>query len=203
MLTLLHGLDRTQFRLHLVCPPVVADMLRPDLPSDVELLPLCLRKPSQFLAAIRLGQIMRERRVDIVHSHLFYSSLFASPVGWLCRVPVVLETPHLSERWRRGRFKSRYVVDRFVGRFVDYYIAVSEANARYLSEEKGLPSEKIVVVHNGCDLVRFAPSHRPPSGLKATLGFQEADPVLVVTARLEPQKGHRVLMQSLQTVRGE
>ena len=203
MLTLLHGLDRTHFRFHLVCPPEVADMLRPDLPADVELLPLCLRKPSQFRAAIRLGQIMRERRVDILHSHLFYSSLFASPVGWLCRVPVVLETPHLSERWRRGWFKSRFVVDRFVERFVDHYIAVSEANARYLSEEKGLPSKKIVVIHNGCDLVRFAPSHRPPAGLKANLGFQEADPVLVVTARLEPQKGHRVLLQSLQTVHRE
>jgi len=86
---------------------------------------------------------------------------------------------------------------------VDHYIAVSEANARYLSKEKGLPSEKIVVIHNGCDLVRFAPSHRPPAGLKTTLGFHEADPVLVVTARLEPQKGHRVLLQSLQTVRRE
>jgi glycosyltransferase involved in cell wall biosynthesis len=203
MLTLLHGLDRTHFRFHLVCPAEVADMLRPDLPADVELLPLCLRKPSQFRNAIRLYRIMRERRVDILHSHLFYSSLFASPVGWLCRVPVVLETPHLSERWRQGWFKSRFVVDRFVGRFVDHYIAVSEANARYLSEEKGLPSKKIVVIHNGCNLARFAPSHRPPAGLKPSLGFQEADPVLVVTARLEPQKGHRVLLQSLQTVRRE
>src|SRR5258708_23601893 len=203
MLTLLRGLDRTHFRLHLVCPPEVAEMVRPDLPADVELLPLCLRRPSQVGAAIRLGQIMRERRVDILHSHMFYSSLFASPVGWLCRVPVVLETPHLSERWRQGWFKSRFVVDRFVGRFVDLYIAVSEANARYLSEEKGLPSKKIVVIHNGCDLARFAPSHRPPSGLKASLGFQEDDPVLVVTARLEPQKGHRILLQSLQTVHRE
>jgi glycosyltransferase involved in cell wall biosynthesis len=203
MLTLLLGLDRTQFRFHLVCPPEVADMLRPDLPADVELLPLCLRKPSQFRNAIRLYRIMRELRVDILHSHLFCSSLFASPIGWLCRVPVILETPHLSERWRRGWFKSRFVVDRFIGRFVGHYIAVSKANARYLSEEKGLPSRKIAVIHNGCDLARFAPSHRPPSGLKATLGFQEADPVLVVTARLEPQKGHRILLQSLQTVRRE
>jgi glycosyltransferase involved in cell wall biosynthesis len=203
MLTLLHGLDRAHFRFHLVCPPEIADMLSPDLPPDVELLPLCLRKPSQFRNAIRLYRIIRERRVDILHSHLFYSSLFASPVGWLCRVSVILETPHLSERWRRSWFTSRFVVDRFVGRSVDHYIAVSEANARYLSEEKGLPSKKIVVIHNGCDLANFAPSHRPPAGLKASLGFQEDDPVLVVTARLEPQKGHRVLLRSLQNVRRE
>jgi glycosyltransferase involved in cell wall biosynthesis len=203
MLTLLRGLDRARFRFHLVCPPVLAEKLHPDLPTDVELLPLCLREPRQLATAVRLGDILRERRVDILHSHLFYSSLFASPIGWLCRVPVILETPHLSERWRGGWFKSRFVIDRFVGRFVDHYIAVSEANARYLSEEKGLPRKKIVVIHNGCDLTRFAPSHKSPSGLKATLGFHEADPVLVVTARLEPQKGHRVLLQSLQTVQRE
>ena len=203
MLTLLHGLDRTNFRFQLVCPPEVADMLRSDLPADVELLPLCLRKPSQFASAIRLGQILRERHVDILHSHLFCSSLFASPIGWLCRVPVILETPHLSERWRHGWFKSRFVVDRFVGRFVDYYIAVSEANARYLSKEKGLHREKIVVIHNGCDLARFFPSHRAPAGFKESLGFHEDDPILVILARLEPQKGHRTLLQSLQTVRCE
>jgi len=72
-----------------------------------------------------------------------------------------------------------------------------------LSEEKGLPSKKIVVIHNGCDLTRFVPSHRAPAGLKASLGFHEDDPVLVILARLEPQKGHRTLLQSLQTVRGE
>jgi glycosyltransferase involved in cell wall biosynthesis len=203
MLTLLHGLDRTHFRFHLVCPPEIADMLRSDLPADVELLPLCLRKPNQFGSAIRLGQILRERHVGILHSHLFCSSLFASPIGWLCQVPAILETPHLSERWRHGWFKSRFVVDRFVGRFVDYYIAVSEANARYLSEEKGLPSKKIVVIHNGCDLTRFVPSHRVPAGLKTGLGFQEDDPVLVILARLELQKGHRILLQSLRTVRRE
>src|SRR5258707_9627607 len=132
-----------------------------------------------------MARIIRERNIAILHSHLSCGSLFASPIGWACRVPVTLETPHLREQWRRGWFKSRFVVDRFVGRFVDHYIAVSEANARYLSQEKGLPRRKVVVIHNGCDLARFAPSHRPPSGLKATLGFQEADPVLVVTARLE------------------
>jgi hypothetical protein len=67
MLTLLHGIDRATFRFHLVCPPEIADMLRADLPADVEVLPLCLRKPSQFVSAIRLGQILRERHVDILH----------------------------------------------------------------------------------------------------------------------------------------
>lgn len=203
ILTLLHGLDRSLFQLRLVCPPEVAEKLRPDLPPDVELLPLWLQRPSQFHSAYRLAKILRKRRVDILHSHLFYSSLFASPIGWLCQVPVILETPHLSERWRRGWFKSRFIVDRVVGRLVDYYVAVSEANARYLSAEKGLPGKKIVIIRNGCDLARFVPSGHSSCRLKGKLGFHEDDPVLLITARLEPQKGHRVLFQAMQTVRLE
>jgi glycosyltransferase involved in cell wall biosynthesis len=200
ILTLVRGLDPNAFRIHLACPPELAEQLRSDLPRDVNPVPLSLRKPKQFGAALRLAQLLREYRVDILHSHLFYSSAFASPIGWLCGVPVILETPHVREQWRKGWLKSRYVVDRAVGRFVDYYVAVSHANARYLVEQKGLPSKKIKVIHNGCDVRRFDPSYRPPASLKQSLGFGPGDPVLLVLGRLEPQKGHRVLLQALPRV---
>ncbi len=200
LLTLLRGLDRRYFRLLLVCPVPLAEKIQPDLPADVELFPLCLRRASHVAAAARLAWILRRRQVDILHSHLFYASLFASPLGWLCRVPVILETPHVSENWRRGWLKTSFRVDRLISKFVDRYIAVSEANARYLCEQKGLPAQKIVVIHNGSDLARFEPGRPPPAGLRRSLGFDEHDEVLVVVGRLEPQKGHAVLLKALSTV---
>lgn len=197
---LLRGLSRDRFRLHLVCTPEVAEKIRPDVPVDVELLPLRLRKPTEVAAALRLARIIRTRRVDILHSHLFYSSLFASPIGRLCRVPLIVETPHVRERWRRG-WKSNYALDRLMSRSVDYYLANCQANARYLVEEKRLPPQKVVMIYHGDDLKRFHPSHRPPDGLRASLGFDQSDPVLVLIGRLEPQKGHRVMLEALPTVR--
>jgi len=201
VLTLMRGLDRSCFRLHWVCPPEVADKIKPDLPADVELFPLCLRKPRQIGSALRLAQILWQRRVDIIHSHQFTASLFASPLGWLCRVPVIVETPHLREHWRHGWFKSRFVVDRLVGRFVDYYIAVSHANARHLVETKGLSASKIVVIQNGSDLTRFDPARPAPVALRKSLDFAEGDRVLLVVGRLEAQKGHRVLLDAMPLVR--
>jgi len=200
ILTLLHGLDRQLFRAHLVCMPEVAAQVRRDLPGDVELTVLRLRRPRQVGAALRLGRLLRAQRIDILHSHLFYASLFASPIGWLCRVPVIIETPHLREHWRHGWLKGRFFVDRLVGRCVDRYIAVSEANARYLVEQKGLPAAKIVTIHNGCDVDRFDPQHAAPTTLRASLGFGAQDHILVIVARLEPQKGHRVLLTALPEV---
>ncbi len=201
ILTLLRLLDRRLFRFHLICSPDLARVLAPDLPEDVDLVPLRYCRPRDALAALRLARILRRRSVGILHSHLFYSSLFASPVGWLCRLPVIIETPHLREEWRKGFIKSRFFVDRMVGRLVDHYIAVSEANARYLIQEKGIPAGKVTVIQNGTNLDRFQPSHPVPNGLRESLGFGAGDPILLVAARLELQKGHSVLLQALPAIR--
>ncbi len=200
ILTLLSGLDRQQFRLHLVCSPEVADAVRADVPHDVELLPLLYPAPTHVAGAARLGGWIRARKIQVLHSHLFISSLCASPVGWMCRVPLVVETPHVRESWRRGWKANNFTIDRMAGRFVDRYIAVSYANARYLVEEKGLPEGKVRVIQNGSDLSRFNPSHVPPPGMREELSFAPGDPVMLVAARLEPQKGHAVLLNAMPEV---
>jgi glycosyltransferase involved in cell wall biosynthesis len=201
ILTLLRGLDRRYFQLHLVCAPEVADKIRPDVPSDVELIPLLLRKPLQLGAALRFINILRSRKIEILHSHLFYSSLFASPLGALAGVPVVLETPHVRELWRKG-IKGNFAVDRLVARSLDAVIAVSHANAEYLIKCKRLPARKIHVIHNGCDIKRFS-NAGDPSAFRAAQGIPATDPVIVVLARLEPQKGHSFLLNALPQVVAE
>jgi glycosyltransferase involved in cell wall biosynthesis len=161
-----------------------------------------LRRPRDVAAAGRLARLLRSRRVDVLHAHLFYSSLYASPIGRLAGVPAIIETPHISERWRRG-WKGSFAVDRLIGRSVDYYVAVSHANARYLVQDKRLPARKVVVIPNGCDLARFDRPRDPASPLKAGLGLGPADQVLLAVGRLAPQKGHEILLEALPAVRRE
>lgn len=190
ILTLLRSLDRRAFRLHLVCPAECADQLQADLPLDVRLIRMSFQAPHHLAAAIRFAYLLRKLRVGILHSHLFTSSLAASPVGWMCRVPLIFETPHVREAWRRGMFKKTNAFDRMAGRFVDRYIAVSDANSRYLIEQKRLPAPKISVIPNGCDLRKFHPVVPASGGAKRYTALSEHSPVLLVIARLEPQKGH-------------
>lgn len=202
VLTLLRGLDRNRFRPLVACTPEVARKLERDVPDGVPVTALRLRHPRDLGAAWQLAALIRRERVAVLHSHLFYSSLFASPIGRACKVPLIVETPHIREVWRRG-WKANYAVDRFAGRFVDHYIAVSDANRRYLIDEKGVPAAKVVVIHNGCDLRRFDVGHTSTASLRKYLGFPEDAPILLVVGRLEPQKGHRILLDALPVIQRE
>ena len=200
ILMLLRGVNRTLFKPYFACTAELAERLRPDLPEDVEVIPVGLREPTQIRRMLRLGRVLRDRRIQILHSHAFYSSLCASAVGRLSGVPVIIETAHGREAWRKG-WKSSFFVDRMVGRFVDRYIAVSEANAQYLIHDKRLPAKKISVIYPGSDLRKFSPAHRAPNGLAESAGIQSGDSVIVFVGRLEPQKGHRVLLDAMPAIR--
>ena len=200
ILQLLNGFDRSLFRPHLACTPQLAELMRPDVPADVEVFPLRLDGFADFGGARKLAHVLRQRRIQILHSHQFRASFFASPVGKWCGVPVILETSHGRELWRKGWLKSRFIWDRFSARLVDRIIAVSGATARYLVEQKGIPQEKIVVICSAVDLGQFDPAWPAPEELKASLGFRDSDPVLLVAGRLEPQKGHRVLLEAMPAV---
>ena len=200
ILMLLRGFDRRRFKLHYACPPGLVAKIRADVPRDVELIPLYLEWPTQIGAIAHFVRILRSRRIGILHSHGFAASQMASPFGWLCRVPLIVESAHGREAWRTG-WKAKCYVDRLVGPFVDRYIAVSSANADYLVHTKRYPARKIAVIHPGSDLTRFVARHQPPAGLKESVGFGPEDPLLLVVGRLEPQKGHRVLLDAIPAIR--
>lgn len=202
MLCLLRGLDRRRFRPLLACPEELLALLRPELPDDVETLPLALQSHRQLGRMSKLRNFLRHHRVQVLHSHGFRPSLLASPIGWLTGVSVTVETPHVREYWRKG-WKANFAIDRMAGRFVTQYIAVSEANRNYLVQEKGLPAEKITTILNGSDIERFDRAHAVPADFRHRSNLAEGDQVLLVAARLEPQKGHSVLLQALTLLRAE
>jgi glycosyltransferase involved in cell wall biosynthesis len=199
ILALLRGIDRAGFKLHCVCPPCLAELLAPDMPADVELIPLELGKVSHVAAAVRFARVLLTRRIDVLHSHMFTSSLFASPIGRLCQTPVILETAHGREAWRRG-WKASFFIDRVISHAVDGYIAVSTANAIYLRDKKQYDPRKITVIEPGSDFTRFSSEWPADPELRECHGIDPEDPLIVVVGRLEPQKGHAVLLDALPRV---
>jgi glycosyltransferase involved in cell wall biosynthesis len=200
VLHLLRGLDRKLFRLHLACPPQLARLLEADLPRDVELSLLSLDYLSDIRGACTLGRCLRRHKIQILHSHMFRASLFASPIARVLGVPVILDTAHGREFWRTG-WKASFAIDRFVARQVDYSIAVSDATAHYLIDQKHISAVKVKVIRNGVELRSCSRTSKMQWTLKRALNLGEDCRLLIVIGRLEPQKGHRYLLEAMPLIR--
>ncbi len=197
MCGLLQHLSRSLFCAHLVCDPSIYERFRAAIPGDVEITPLAFSSPTHVAAAVRFARLLMRGRFQIVHSHMFWSSLFASPIAWTFRVPIIIETLHGSESWRKG-WKANCVFDRATTRFVSKYVAVCESDARFLINKKRVPTNKIVIIHNGIDTQRFAmPQTTRRKAIRHALGFTEADLVLIMVARFHLGKGHRLLLEAM------
>jgi glycosyltransferase involved in cell wall biosynthesis len=87
---------------------------------------------------------------------------------------------------------------------VSRVIAVSEAVAQTAREAGlGIPASRLVVVHNGVDLTRFAgenPSLRAET--RRALGISETAPVALCVARLSPEKNVAHFLESAALIKG-
>lgn len=193
---LLRNLSRKKFRTHLVCAPVLYERFRSGCSADVRVTPLSLLSPHHLGAAAQLARLLILEKFTIVHSHMFWSSLCASPVAWACRVPAIVETLHGTEAWRSG-WKANVWIDRGISHLVSKYVAVSASDARFLATRKHVPVEKIVIINNGVDLQRFEPSQTARKEMRDALGFAEEEVVLIMVARFHKGKGHPILLHAM------
>lgn len=201
MLTLLRGLDPERFALYLSCPEALRPHL-PDLPAHVRLAPPPPGQAWRAPAGWRWRQFLRRERIQIVHAHLSSASRAVMPWVALAHGAVLLETPHVREDWRRGWKRSSWL-DRAAGCGVAGYIAVSVANAVYLHQDRCLPERKIRLIRNGIDVQALQHEIAAQPDPRPEFGIPTGEVLLVCAARLEPQKGHAVLLDALARLQTE
>jgi glycosyltransferase involved in cell wall biosynthesis len=130
-----------------------------------------------------LMRLLSDARPSVFHAHLTWplACTYGLLSAALSRVPAIVATVQLFVdipygRWVRARQR---VLSTRVGR----YIAVSRALAGRLHQTFGIPRDKISVVHNGVPVLPLPRQHG-----SAEIG-SSAPPVVLTTARLDPQKG--------------
>lgn len=143
---------------------------------------LGVRHPWQSIAAVRrLRALLMSQSPRVFQTFLFHANVIGSlavrPVRG-CRIFAGLRVAEPAG-WR-------WFLQRSLQNRIAKYVCVSEAVARYAESSAGLPNEKLAVIPNGIDVVKF--SSAPASSLKE-LGIPPNRPVIVCVARLDRQKG--------------
>jgi len=152
------------------------------------------------LQLLRFADFLRRLKIDILHTHDFYTNVFGMAAGVLARVPIRIAS-------RRETFGFRSLmqkrIERGVFRFAHAVIANSEAVRQQLAAE-GLSQDKVLTIYNGLDLKRVT----PPKGLLrhealALFGLpQDADCrfITLVANMRHPVKDHTMFLRAGQRV---
>ena len=139
---------------------------------------------------LRLAKLMKQERIDVVHTHNMGPLLYGALAAKLAGVRTVVNTRHGRERKRSGAFM--WALNGVV-------VAISDdARGRLLASNTVQP-DKVRVIHNGIDIQAFRPSSN--GALRRTCGLPERGVVIGTVARLAVEKDHRTLLHAFARVR--
>ena len=137
---------------------------------------------------------LRREKIQVLHAHMFGSSVWGTIIGRLAGVPVIIAHEHGSPV---KLDRNRATLERWLlGRGVDAYIAVSEMD-RKLLVDRGVPASRTRVLQNGIP----APTVDESRDVRAELGLPTDAPVVMSVGQLRPEKGHDVLLRAFAEAR--
>ena len=149
----------------------------------------------------RLVRYLRSSRIDILHTHDFYTNVFGMAAGALVRLPVRVASMRETEGTRTA---SQRNVQRFAYTLAHHVVANCNAVREKLIRNS-INSEKVGVIYNGLDLKRLETANSP-SETFSLLGLQREEKVarrfvtIVANMRLEV-KDYPMFLRSARRVK--
>ena len=122
--------------------------------SSKNIIELPMRNALNLATAMKLSRYVRAQSIDIVHAHVARDYLLATLATDRSESRLVL-TRHVLFPLHR--------IHRLTLRRTARVIAVSRAVAESLVSQRVFEPEKIVMIHNGIDVVRFAKANAEPA----------------------------------------
>lgn len=145
--------------------------------------------------ALRIARLCRSLRPDVVHARN-WGTIDAVIGARLAGVPVVIQSEHgRAMDDLDGLHARRIRVRRLLAPFIDSHVVVSTHLERWLIERVRVRPEKVRVVRNGVDVMRFKPLEQRER-VRAEHGYRREDLVFGAVGRLSAVKDHRTLLEA-------
>lgn len=156
-------------------------------------------------ALMRLVGILRKWEYNLVHAHGQDASVLAAAACRLLGIPLVITRHVLSEPQENWRQRVRASATVRALRSAKALIAVSNATATALRRTKGISGARVRVIFNGVELERFLAASRSGerNKVRAELGIEPDDPVVLVPAVLRQGKGHEAILSVVPQLRAQ
>ena len=148
-------------------------------------------KASIPLLLIRMWWFFMRSKFDVVHTHLFISSLIALPAAFLAGIKTRIMTRHHSD-YHHVWFPSAVKFDRFTNWFATRIVAISSNVKNILVEREGVPADNVELVYHGIDFSQYKPLDKNSErviNIKSKYQIAPFQPVVGVVSRFTEWKG--------------
>ncbi len=158
---------------------------------------LNMEKAYDLRVIFKLVHLLREREIDLLHTHLPYAGIVGRPAAIIAGVKAIVSTEH-------GLMGSYHPLTR-LGSVLTYplnhaTIAVSQAVARSILKYKMTRPDTIHVVHNAIDISDLESIQTDPELVKKSLGIAGHSLVVGTVSHIRPEKGHQYLVEAARLV---
>jgi glycosyltransferase involved in cell wall biosynthesis/protein-tyrosine-phosphatase len=157
------------------------------------------RRHTSVALLVRLARSLRQRRVDVVHTHRNKDCVIGALAAKLAQVPHVVRTihgmPEPMSGWDRAKYALYEVLDRTVlWCVVDRIITVSHNMAAALTASGHRPNS-LITIHNGLELERVKVCNTAAS-VRRGLGIDEQALLIGTAGRLCAVKAQDLLLRA-------
>lgn len=188
VLELVQRLDKDRYNIT-VCSVGQGGPLEAEFRKAVPRVEIFEKKFSFDISLVKkVAQLMREQQIDLLQSTLFYADVIGAYAAALAKVPVVISWEAVTGpfRWYHS-WAYQLAMQK-----IDRVVAVSEDIRQRVIRERRLSPDKVVTIHYGVDLSRFAPQE--PRLQRTAIGVSDGHLVLGTVARFDHPKGHKYLI---------
>lgn len=200
LLELVRRIDRKKFRV-MVASVGQGGVLEKEFSDASDACFVFAKRFSFDFSLIRkVAQLLRESKVDILQTTLFYADVIGTFASKFAGTPVkvswqtALAIPTGNVKDDRLRHVLSY---RAAASQMTHIVAVSDEVRNYFIKNRHIPPQKISTIHYGVDLNRFQNSGKT---IRKALGLSKDDLVISVVGHLSDVKGHIFLLKASPTL---
>jgi glycosyltransferase involved in cell wall biosynthesis len=151
------------------------------------------KKGVDYFAFLKVAKILREEKIDIIHTHNTQPFMDGTLGGKLACVKTFIHTDHA----RMFPDKRRYMFAEWVlSQMVDKVVGVSEDTAWNMQKYEKICSKKIMVIPNGVDGRSYS-FFLDKQKKRVQLGLPSHGPIIGFGGRLCVQKGLTYLLEAM------
>ena len=145
-------------------------------------------------AVRELAGWLRHNEIDLVHAHMFRAEVIGTRAAVAAGTPVIMATVHSS----RVRSADDIALLASLTPHMDRLV-VPSTSIEHKVRSEGRDGARFAAIPNGVDLSRFS-TPLPVCRMRDEFDIPREAPLIGVVARLEPEKGHRYLIEAMPAI---